>query len=167
MATLKLIERFWDITGKVFFWLSVLTLGGMTVLIFIQVIFRYVFNQPLAWSEELARFLFIWMTFVAGVVAARRGQHIGVELIVNMLPGAGKKAIGIFAHLVSTAFFGIISFYCISLWDKLSSQLSPALSLPMSCVYLGIILGSVFMGLYYLYSAIVLCLPGAEGGNRK
>jgi TRAP-type C4-dicarboxylate transport system permease small subunit len=165
MATSKLIDRFWDTTEKVFFWLSVLTLGGMTVLIFIQVIFRYLFNQPLAWTEELARFLFIWMTFVAGVVAARRGQHIGVELIVNMLPRAGKQVIGVFAHLVSTVFFGIISFYCISLWDKLSSQISPALSFPMSWVYLGIILGSVFMGLYYLYSAITLCLPGKEGEN--
>ena len=95
------------------------------------------------------RFLFIWMTFVAGVVAARRGQHIGVELIVNMLPAAGKKAVGVFAHLVSTAFFGIISFYCISLWSKLSVQISPALQLPMSYVYLGIIIGSIFMGLYY------------------
>jgi TRAP-type C4-dicarboxylate transport system permease small subunit len=167
MATSKLVDQFWNITEKVFFWLSVLTLSGMTVLIFIQVIFRYVFNQPLAWTEELGRFLFIWMTFVAGVVAARRGQHIGVELIVNMLPRAGKKAIGVFAHLVSTAFFGIISFYCISLWDKLSSQLSPALSLPMSCVYLGIILGSFFMGLHYFCSAIALCLPGKEGENQK
>ncbi|MDR1932000.1 MAG: TRAP transporter small permease [Spirochaetales bacterium] len=167
MAIAKRVEQFWKIIDGFFFWLASLTLGGMTVLIFIQVIFRYAFNSPLAWTEELARFLFIWMTFVAGVVAARRGQHIGVELIVNMLPSVGKKAIGIFAYLVSTVFFGIVSYYCISLWDKLSAQLSPALSIPMSFVYLGIILGSVFMGLYYFWSAIALCLSGEKGGNAK
>jgi TRAP-type C4-dicarboxylate transport system permease small subunit len=167
MTIVNRVEGFWKFVDAVFSWLSVLTLGGMTVLIFIQVLFRYMFNSPLAWTEELARFLFIWMTFVAGVVAARRGQHIGVELIVNMLPSIGKKTIGVFAHLVSTVFFGIISFYCISLWSKLNSQLSPALLLPMAYVYLGIILGSVFMGLYYLWAAIALWLPKEEGGDTK
>jgi C4-dicarboxylate transporter DctQ subunit len=160
--TKEWVESFWKVIDNVFFWLSVLSLGGMTLLIFIQVICRYVFNMPLAWSEELARFLFIWMTFVAGVVAARRGQHIGVELIVGMLPNAGRKAIGIFAHVVSTVFFGIISYYCISLWAKLNAQVSPALMIPMSYVYLGIIIGSIFMGLYYFGAAITLCLPQKE-----
>jgi TRAP-type C4-dicarboxylate transport system permease small subunit len=165
MTMAKRVEQFWKIIDKVFFWLSVLTLGGMTLLIFIQVLFRYALNSPLAWTEELARFLFIWMTFVAGVAAARKGQHIGVELIVNMLPSIGRKAIGIFAHLVTTVFFGIISYYCVSLWDKLSSQRSPALTIPMSVVYLGIVMGSVFMGLYYFWSAISLCLPQEKEEN--
>jgi TRAP-type C4-dicarboxylate transport system permease small subunit len=167
MTATKRGEQFWIIIDKIFFWLSVLTLSGMTLLIFIQVIFRYVFNSPLAWTEELARFLFIWMTFTAGVTAARRGQHIGVELIVNMLPSMGRKTIRLFAHLVSTVFFSIISYYCVSLWDKLSSQRSPALMIPMSYVYLGIILGSIFMGLYYLWSAVALCLPRRKEENTK
>jgi TRAP-type C4-dicarboxylate transport system permease small subunit len=79
----------------------------------------------------------------------------------------GKKAIGLFANLVSTAFFSIISYYCVSLWDKLSSQRSPALMIPMSYVYLGIILGSVFMGLYYLWSTVASCLPRREEENTK
>lgn len=167
MTIAKRVEQFWEIIDQVFFWLSVLTLGGMTVLIFIQVLFRYALNSPLAWTEELARFLFIWMTFTAGVVAARRGQHIRVELMVNMLPSVGRKTIGIFAHLVTTVFFGIISYYCISLWDRLSAQHSPALTIPMSFVYLGIVLGSVFMGLYYFCSAISLCLPQKKGRSTE
>ncbi|MDR2588289.1 MAG: TRAP transporter small permease [Spirochaetales bacterium] len=167
MTISKQVEQFWKIVDTLFFWLSALTLGGMTVLIFTQVLFRYVFNSPLAWTEELARFLFIWMTFVAGVVAARRGGHIGVELIVNRLSSLSKKTVGVFAHLVSALFFGIISFYCVSLWDKLSLQLSPALQLPLSYVYLGIILGSVFMGLHYLWAMTALCLPKKEGRDAK
>ena len=162
-SIVKRVELFWKIVEKVFFWLSVLCLGGMTFLIFLQVIFRYVFRLPLAWTEELSRFLFIWMTFAAGVVAARQGQHIGVGLIVDMMPSIGKRILGIFGNTVSAVFFGIISYYCIALWDRLDSQLSPALLLPMSYVYLGIILGSVFMGLYYLWSAIALSLVKDEG----
>ena len=167
MTIVKQIDLFWKLVEKVFYWLSVLSLGGMTLLIFGQVLFRYVFKTPLAWSEELARFLFIWMTFVASVMAARRGQQIKVDLLVDGLSSVGKKIIGIFANLVTTGFFGIIVYYCISLWDRLGMQSSPALQLPMSFVYLGIILGSFFMGLHYFWSAIVLCLPKDEKENIK
>jgi TRAP-type C4-dicarboxylate transport system permease small subunit len=167
MKAIAVVEQFWKIVDKVFYWLSVLTLSGMTILIVIQVILRFVFNAPLAWTEELARYLFIWMTFVVGVVAARRGQHIGVELLVNMLPSAGRKAIGVFSNLVTTAFFGVISYYCISLWGKLSSQKSPATGLPISYVYLGIIMGSIFMGLYFLWSGILIFFTPNESENAK
>jgi TRAP-type C4-dicarboxylate transport system permease small subunit len=156
------IGLFWKAVEKVFFCLSFLTLGGMTLLIVLQVFFRYVLELPLAWTEELARFLFIWMTFVASVVAAIRGQHIAVELIVEKLPSVGEKAAGVFGNLVSAAFFGIISFYCISLWDRISLQRSPVLMIPMSYVYLGIILGSIFMALFYFWTAISLFLIKKE-----
>ena len=165
MTIVKRVELFWKIVEKIFYWLSVLCLGGMTFLIFLQVIFRYVFKLPLAWTEELSRFLFIWMTFTAGVVAAKQGQHIGVGLIVEMMPSIGRRVAGIFGNAVSAVFFGIVSNYCIIQWGRLDSQRSPALLLPMSYVYLGIILGSVFMGLYYLWSAIALSLLKNEEGT--
>jgi TRAP-type C4-dicarboxylate transport system permease small subunit len=158
-AVLKCIDR-------VFFWLAVLTLGGMVVAIFVQVIFRYIIHAPLAWSEELARFLFIWMTFVGGYVAARRGQHIGVEIIQNMLPKIAKKAVGVLANLISAVFFCVVAYYCISIWDRLSMQHAAALKLPMSFVYLGIILGCIFMGLCYFFFAVALCVPQKAGREK-
>ena len=160
------INRVFAIIDKAFFWLAFLILGGMTAAIFLQVIFRYIVHQPLASSEELARFLFIWMTFIGGYLAARRGQHIGVELLQNMFPKMVKQAMQVLSNLIATGFFAIVSYYCIALWGKLSTQISPALELPMSFVYLGMIIGCVFMGLCYFLQAVMVCVP-VKAGEEK
>lgn len=85
---------------------SAIILAGMTLLIFIQVLARYIFKTPLAWSEEGARFLFIWMTFIAGYVGARKGQHIGVELIQNLFPAPIRMGMKVICDLLS-AFFSL------------------------------------------------------------
>ena len=87
----RTFDKFFAVVDKIFEFLSFLTLGGMTLLITIQVICRYLLNSPLGWSEELARFGFIWMTFFAGYLGARRAQHISVELVQNLFPRQVKK----------------------------------------------------------------------------
>lgn len=156
------LDNFFKKIDRVFVWLSALVLGGMTLAIFFQVLARYVFKTPLAWSEELSRFLFIWMTFIAGYLGARKGQHIGVELVQNMFPAPIKKFMQILSNLIAVAFLAMVAYYCVTLWGKLSSQLSPALQIPMNIVYLGMIIGCVFMALAYLYQGYLVCVPQKE-----
>ena len=92
----------------VFVWLTVVTLGGMTLAIFLQVIFRYLLNAPLAWTEELSVFMFIWMTFIAGYLGARRGKHIGVDAIKNALPRVGTKILDFISNTICAIFFFIL-----------------------------------------------------------
>lgn len=138
----------------IFEWMTAIILGGMTLSIFSQVIFRYIIKNPLPWSEELARFLFIWMTFIASYIGARKGSHIGVEALQKALPGIGGKIIKALANFITSAFFFIIVFSTFSFWPKLMVQISPALGLPMAFVYLAMIIGSTFTGLWYLIIAI-------------
>lgn len=133
----------------VFIWLTVISLGGMTLAIFLQVLFRYVFNSPLAWTEELSVFMFIWMTFLAGYVGVRRGKHIGVGAIKNALPRLGSKILDFIANAVSSIFFFIIVYSTSMFLPKLMTQTSPALGLPMAYVYMIMIIGSLFMGIWY------------------
>ncbi|MGP8314157.1 TRAP transporter small permease [Enterocloster aldenensis] len=130
---------------------SAIILAGMTLLIFIQVLARYIFKTPLAWSEEGARFLFIWMTFIAGYVGARKGQHIGVELIQNLFPAPIRMGMKVICDLLSAFFFLMVLYYCGTQWGKLSSQTSPALHLSMALVYLGMMLGCLGLSASYLY----------------
>lgn len=144
-------DKVFHILDKVMESFSALILGGMTLLIFIQVLARYVFKAPLAWSEEGARFLFIWMTFIAGYVGARKAQHIGVELVQNLFPVPVKKAMKILCDLLSAGFFLLVLYNCCSQWGKLSAQTSPALKFPMSFVYLGMMLGCLCLAASYLF----------------
>lgn len=137
-----------------FKWMSALILGGMTIAIFMQVVFRYVFKSPLTWSEELARFLFIWMAFIASYVGARQGKHIGVEVLQNVLPSIAGALLKCLANLICTVFFFVVAYFTMDAWPKLMTQISPALGFPMAFVYLGMLLGSVFMGIWYFVLAV-------------
>lgn len=145
------IDSMFCVLDKIMEALSALILGSMTLFIFAQVVARYVLKMPLAWSEEGARFLFIWMTFIAGYVGSRKGQHIGVELIQNMFPLPVKKGMQVFSDLITSGFFMVVFYYCCTQWGKFSAQISPALKLPMSAVYFGMMLGCFCMALNYFF----------------
>ena len=158
----KKLDRFFAIIDNIFVWLSFLVLGGMTLLIALQVFFRYVIKAPLAWTEELARFGFIWMTFFAGYLGARRAQHIGVELIQNLFPKGVKKFMKFISSLIASGFFLMVVYYLVTLWGKLAMQTSAALNIPMNYIYLGMLVGSFFIGLAYLYEALCIFRPEEE-----
>ncbi len=152
-----MFERIESVLKKidiVFESLTIITLGGMTLAIFLQVIFRYVLNAPLAWTEELSIYMFIWMTFFAGYIGARKGKHIGVDALKNALPGAGGRILEFITNMICTVFFSIIVYSTTLFWPKLMTQTSPALELPMAYVYLIMIIGSFFMGLWYFILAL-------------
>jgi TRAP-type C4-dicarboxylate transport system permease small subunit len=75
-------------------------LAVMVVLVFGNVVLRYGFNSGITVSEELSRWLFVWMVFLGAIVAMRRRAHLGMDSIVERLPEAGKKACFAVSHLL-------------------------------------------------------------------
>jgi TRAP-type C4-dicarboxylate transport system permease small subunit len=67
-------------------------LAVMVALVFGNVVLRYAFNSGIAVSEELSRWLFVWLTFLGGVVGLREHAHLGTDLLVGRLGPGGKKA---------------------------------------------------------------------------
>ena len=72
-------------------WLMVISLALMVVMVFGNVVMRYVFNSGLTLSEELSRWLFVWLTFMGGVVALNERAHLGTDTLISRLPRGGKK----------------------------------------------------------------------------
>ncbi|AOF87589.1 tripartite ATP-independent periplasmic transporter, DctQ component family protein [Hydrogenophaga sp. RAC07] len=72
-------------------WLMVLFLALMVVMVFGNVVMRYGFNSGITLSEELSRWLFVWMTFLGGVVALNERAHLGTDSLISRLPVAGRK----------------------------------------------------------------------------
>ena len=79
--------------------LSGLCLAIMVVLVFGNVVLRYTANSGITVSEELSRWLFVWLTFMGAVVALREHGHLGTDVLVSRLPAAGKKVCLVLAQI--------------------------------------------------------------------
>ncbi len=75
-------------------------LAVMVVLVFGNVVLRYGFNSGITVSEEVSRWLFIWMTFLGAVVALKEHGHLGIDMVVQKLPPIGKKICLAVGHVV-------------------------------------------------------------------
>jgi len=110
----------------------------MVVVTLSQVVFRYVLAAPLPWSEELARYCFVWIVFLGGAIGLERGIHLGVDIFVNFLPPKLRASldvltnalIGCFAVTIIYASFPVISMNLL--------QRSPAMGVQMSWIYAAI-----------------------------
>ena len=84
----KFLERYCRMLDAI----SAFFLLVMVILVFGNVVLRYGFNSGWAVSEEVSRWLFVWLTFLGSIVAMREHQHLGTDMLVSRLPPAGKKA---------------------------------------------------------------------------
>ncbi len=76
--------------------------------VLLQIFFRYVLNSPLTWSEELSRYLFIWISFLGWTLATRHNTHIKVEFVINTLPPKIKFIIRLFTQIIIIFFMGML-----------------------------------------------------------
>lgn len=95
-----MLERSIDAICRLFGVLMVLCLGLMVLMVFGNVVLRYGFNSGITVSEELSRWLFVWMTFLGAVVALRNHGHLGTDVLVSRLPVVGKKICLGLTHLI-------------------------------------------------------------------
>lgn len=77
-----------------------LALAIMVVLVFGNVVLRYVFNSGIAISEEMSRWLFVWITFLGGIAAIHENAHLGTDMLVSRLSAGGKKVCYVAGHLI-------------------------------------------------------------------
>jgi len=115
-----------------------------------QVFSRYVLNYSLFWSEELARFLLVWLTFLGATVAYFHGAHASVDFLVRRLSARGQKAATVCVHLGALAFSLIMLAYGWQFAAFVRLQISPALSLPKWIPHGVIPLSGAIMALHSL-----------------
>lgn len=136
------------------------------VLIIVQVFARYVLNQPLTWSEELARLLLVWCTYIAAGFVASRNTHIAVDVIAAILPRRLADALEVFAMLVVIAVSAFMIYGGITLVQLTSILPLPATGLPKAVLYAAVLVGNLIILLHmvlntYLYLRHPDEIPGA------
>ncbi len=113
--------------------LMILLLIGMTVIMGVQVVSRYVFGMSLSWSEEATRYLFIWSAFLSVSLCTRKCISIKIDQFIKFFPRRGEAVFKMLNLAVSLAFFLFLIPYA---WKYLqatiaSGQVSPAMGIPM------------------------------------
>lgn len=163
------MKKFFAVYDKAEEYLLVGSLVFTVCLIFLQVVMRYVFNSSLSWSEELARYIFIWQIWLGASVGIRMKQQIRVELITSRLGVTGKRAMDLLATSILLAFCVFLVVNGTDLTMKIASRhaLSSALRIPLFSVYLALPFsaGVTALRLIEHISAILKSFRKAEGGN--
>jgi len=129
-----------------------LLLFVMVMVVFAQVLIRYMFDHPLAWSEELARYLLVWITFLGAAYAMSKQAHVGVEVFVKLFPVYIQKGMLLLATFISLFFFSVLIYQGYLFTLRTMAQTSPVLHLPMGGVYSIIPISGLLLIINLLYS---------------
>ncbi|ANU11767.1 tripartite AtP-independent periplasmic transporter subunit DctQ [Planococcus antarcticus DSM 14505] len=113
-----------------------LIMGLLVTVVFLQVIFRFILNSPLAWTEELARYSLIWLTFLGAAYAMSSKAHIGMEFFVKLFAAPVRQALYSIATFASLLFFLLMVIEGYDLSMQGMSQTSPVLRIPMGMIYM-------------------------------
>jgi len=128
----------------------------ITVLTFYQVTMRYVFKLAPFWSEEIVRFLFIWITFIGAAIGIKEHIHIGIDVLVNIFSKPVQKVINIIVYILISTFGLFLIYFGWPVVVMTNNQPSPALGIPMSYIYISVpIMGAMII--FYSAFEIAKC----------
>ena len=102
--------------------------GAMTVVVLLGVVFRYVLQSPLSWSEEVARYLMIWAASLAISIGIMRREHLGITFLSSRIPASAQKYVALLVNLAVLWFLWILTKFGYYMALEGQSQLSPVLA---------------------------------------
>lgn len=137
-----------------------LLIGATVAVTFLQVVFRYGLDSSLSWSEEFSRYAFIWTIFLGSGSAARRGQHMAVDVLRDILPPLPRRCLELSVALIGIAFFAVFGYAAVLLTDNAIGQISTALQIPIAIIYLSAPTGAALTVLH-LVNGVVQAFFGA------
>jgi TRAP-type C4-dicarboxylate transport system permease small subunit len=127
-------------------WLAFVIFWFLAFIVFLQFFTRYVLNDSLSWTEEIARYGLMWVVFIGGAMVTRRNTHIAVELLSNVMkPGPLRAALLALVDFIKLAFLGLLAFVSLTITERMHLQRMTVFDLPMSYVYAGVAFGCFLM----------------------
>jgi TRAP-type C4-dicarboxylate transport system permease small subunit len=120
---------------------------ALAVVVFLQFFTRYVLNSSLGWTEEIARYLLIGVTFIGAAMAVRKRSHIAVEFFYGPFGPAGRHRLALAVDLVSLLFYAAATWITVRLAWR-TRQYMAVVDLPKSLIYWAVALGLLGMSIY-------------------
>lgn len=135
---MRVFDKFEDITLVVIF-------SAMILAISYQVVMRYIFNNSSYWSEELGKFLFVWISWLGVSIGARRNEHIKISILVDRLPLKTAHSVNILAELVVLVISAITAYYAYILVGSQAGIHYAGIKISMAWGYLAVLMGCLLM----------------------
>ena len=146
-------------------WGLAVCLGAMTCIVFVSVVFRYVLNSPLTWSEELASLLFAWLTFVGAFVGFRTRSHISIDTLMIFLPPAVRRGVARVVDVCVLLLLALFIWQGIKITATTWSLEFPAMEISRGYLYLAFPIGAALMALGIIESWQKPTAEAKEGGS--
>lgn len=161
--------RLWHIFADADLKICVFLFVWLVIVVSIGVFFRYVVNRPLLWTGELARYLFIYLSFVAISVAVRKRAHISITFVLSLLPDSLEKLIIIGGYLFTSIFCFVIGIFGISYVMQIYSVPTAALRIPTGFIYLPGVTGMFLSAIYFIALAVKMLIKTSTKtwGNKQ
>jgi len=138
---IDLSDQTWDDTVVlILFWV-------LAFVVFLQFFTRYILNDSIAWTEEIARFLLIGVTFIGAIMATRKQSHIAVEFVYRWIPRTGRRIAQAAIDVATTGFFIMLGVFSAQIAGR-TRQMMVSLDIPKSTVYWIVTAAFVGMALY-------------------
>ena len=127
-------------------WIAFVIFWSLALIVFLQFFTRYVLNDSLSWTEEIARYGLMWVTFIGGAVVTRKKSHIAVELLSNVMgPGPLRRSLLALIDFITLGFLGLLAYFSVTIIERMHAQRMTVFDLPMSIVYGGVGFGCFLM----------------------
>lgn len=125
---------------------------AMVLIVFAQVVFRYVFHNSLSWSEEIARYLLVWIIFLSVGYVLGQKAHIYLDVLFLRFPRKVRSALHKFSAILMLFYAFIVTYYGFELMLIGARQKSSAVEIPMNLVYIALPLGGLLLMAYCFFA---------------
>jgi len=150
----QISEKLSLLSEKAVYYTLVVMMIVMTLTVIVQVFLRYIFSFSLSWSEEVARYLMIWVAFLGGSLALKKGLHIGVEFLLVRVSSRTRRWVSILSKMFILIFLIYLTIGGIKITWAVRDQSSPALLFSMAYAYLSAPVGGLLMAIQAIHSLI-------------
>ena len=132
------------------------TLGMAAVLLIgtMQVVWRYAFHSSLFWSEEVLRYLIIWLVMIAAGLSFTRGQFLGMRLAVDLLPPNLRRAANLLSAIIVLVFLAVVVFYGAKFTYMTRLQSATAIGVSMLWIHGAVVVGGLLLALHVALNEI-------------
>jgi len=118
-----------------------------SLLLFVNVVLRYIFLAPIYWAEEFVRYLMVWMIFIGASQVTLWGGHVAVDIVPRVLSKRGNAILAFIVNIICIFFCIVLAYLSLKQMLRVmrAGQISPALEIPMWIAYLSIPAGTILM----------------------